>query len=273
MATYIVEKNLTTTNAEKATSWGIALVISSALIFLLWFLHITVPNPPFEVKQGVVELDFGMVDGGFGQPDQGGPSPTPPAQGGEVSDGGAPNAASGGYGDIVNNDADNSNVNLPPIEPPQSSQPSGDPRLGRLGKVGSRTGSGQPGDPNGFPGGSGRTGSGSGGNNGGVTGIGGRVPGTRGNGLYSYNFANFKLQSDVTKVNADGEGDIVCRVSVDCGGRSSVIEYGSRGTTYSGSLGNMRQVFDYFLSKSTFVKIGEKCPESGYVTLKVRRTI
>ncbi|MCC7296695.1 MAG: hypothetical protein IT244_00060 [Bacteroidia bacterium] len=272
MSSYIIENNLSTSTNEKLTSGGLALVITAGLILILWFLRISVSNPPFDVKQGVVLLDFGMVDGGFGAPDQGGPSPTPPAQGGETGDDGGGQTQAGGFGDIVNNDAVKNAPSLPPINPPASTSPSVDPRL-KNRKIGTRTGNGQPGDPNGFPGGSGRTGSGTGGNNGGVTGNGGKRPGGVGNGVFSYNFTNFKLSSTVTKVNADGEGNIVCRVSVDCGGRASVIEYGSRGTTYTGSESNMKQVFDYFLSRSSFSKIGEKCPESGLVTLTVKTSI
>lgn len=270
---YVIEENLTTSTNEKLTSGGLALLITAALIFILWFLHITVPNPPFEVKQGVVLLDFGLVDGGFGQPDQGGPSPTPPAQGGPQEAGGGSTAPAGGFGNIVTNDGVKNTPALPPIDPPASTTPSMDPRLKDRLKVGTRTGNGQPGTPNGFPGGSGTTGSGPGGSSGGVTGSGGNKPGGAGNGVFSYNFTHFKLSSSVTKVNADGEGNIVCRVSVDCAGRASVIEYSSRGTTYTGSQSNLRQVFDYFLSRSTFTKIGEKCPESGLVTLTVKTTI
>ncbi|MFN5251646.1 MAG: hypothetical protein ACOVQJ_08130 [Bacteroidia bacterium] len=269
---YVIETKLTTSTSEKVQSGGIALVITALLILLMYFVRISVDNPPFPETQGVVELDFGVVDGGFGQPDQGGPSPTPPAQGGPVGDNGGQASNSGGYGDIAQNDADNS-VNLPPIKPPVSTQPSVDPRLkDRIGKVGARTGNGQPGDPNGFPGGTGRTGSGNGGNNGGVTGNGGSRPGS-GTGLYSANFTNFKLSSTVRKVNADGEGNIVCRVSVDCAGNASVVQYGARGTTYTGSESNMKAVFDYFMSKSSFSKVGEKCPESGLVTLTIKQSI
>jgi hypothetical protein len=272
MNAFVLEDKLSSSANEKITSAGLALLITAGLIFILWFLKITVPNPPFDVKQGVVILDIGLVDAGFGQPDQGGPSPDAPALGGpQGDDAGA--SQSGGYGDIVTNEANKAAATLPPIKPPTSTQPSVDPRLkNRMGKIGSRTGTG-PGDPSGFPGGTGSTGSGPGGTKGGVTGNGGITPGGVGNGVFSYNFTHFKLSSTVTKVNADGEGNIVCRVSVDCAGRASVIEYGSRGTTYSGSVTNMKNVFDYFINRSTFTKIGDKCPESGLVTLTVKTTI
>jgi hypothetical protein len=270
MSLYVIEEKLTTTIAEKAKSWGLASVITAGLIFILYFLHITVPNPPYEVKQGVVELDFGMPENSFGQPDQGGPSPTPPAPGGEVG-GGSNSPQAGGYGEIVKNEGEKESSELPEYNPP-SSQNSGDPRLGRLGKIGQRTGNGQPGS-GGLPGGKGTTGSGSGGNTGGVTGTGGRGGG--GGGIYSYSFNTFKLSSTVTKVNADGEGNIVCRVWVDCAGRFTVQEYGTRGTTYNGSVANMRQVFDYFMSHSTFTSKSSNCekPESGLVTLVIKSTI
>lgn len=275
MSLYIIEEKLDSSNGEKLTSGGLALIITAALIFLLWFLRISVPNPPFEVKQGVVVLDFGLVDGGFGQPDQGGPSPTPPDLGGPTGATGGSNTPAGGYGPLLTNEGQKINTkNLPEIDPPASTNPSADTRLAeRLGKIGKRSGDGSPGDPRGFPGGSGSTGSGPGGSSGGITGGGGNRPGGVGNGVFSYNFTHFKLSSTLTRVNADGEGNIVCRVSVDCAGRASVIEYGSRGTDYTGSAANLRQVFDYFLSKSSFTKVGEKCPESGLVTLKVNTTI
>lgn len=267
MSLYVIEEKLTSTRNEKLSSAGMSIVISAALIFLLWFLHISVPNPPFDIKQGVVELDFGLVDGGFGQPDQGGPSPTPPAQGGDNGSGGGP-VQSGGYGPTNTNDASDADVHISQNNPPVTETQSEIAK--RWKNAGSKRTGTQPGDPNGFPGGDGRTGSGPGGNNGGVTGNGGTRPGGVGNGVFSYNFTNFKLTSTVTKVNADGEGNIVCRVSVDCAGRASVVEYSSRGTNYTGSESNLRQVFDYFLSRSSFTKIGEKCPESGLVTLTVK---
>lgn len=270
MSLYVIEEKLSSSTNEKFSSAALALVISMALVFILWFLRISVPNPPFEIKQGVVELDFGLVDAGFGQPDQGGPSPTPPAQGGDNGGGGGGPVQSGGYGPTTTNDASSSDVSVSQNNPPVTETQSEIAKRWKNSGT-KRTGT-QPGDPNGFPGGTGRTGSGPGGQTG-VTGNGGTRPGGVGNGVFSYNFTNFKLSSSVTKVNADGEGNIVCRVSVDCAGRASVVEYGSRGTNYTGSESNMRQVFDYFISRSTFTKTGEKCPESGLVTLTVKTTI
>lgn len=272
MSMYIIQENLSTTVKEKITSGVLSAIISTALILLLWFIHLSVPNPPFEVKKGVVILDFGLVDGGFGAPDQGGPSATPPAQGISGGENGGSPAQTGGYGDLVNNDNSDATTALPPIQPPVSKNPVSaiDKYKDKIGKRGGSTG--KEGTPDGWPDGTGTTGSGPGGKTG-VTGDGtGTRPGGKGNGVYSYNFTHFKLNSTVRSVNADGEGVIACRVSVDCAGRPSVIEYGSRGTTFTGSQANLRSVFDDFLGKSTFTKTGEKCPESGIISLTVKRT-
>ncbi|MBL7811136.1 MAG: hypothetical protein JNL57_02845 [Bacteroidetes bacterium] len=267
---YVVEEKLISTPRIRLTSGVLSLLVTAIIVLLLFFLRIYVPDPPFETKKGELELDFGMVDGGFGQPDQGGPSPTPPAQGSDAGDGGSPSQA-GGQGEVVNNDGTD-NVALPPIKPPASTKPSEDPNLkARLGKIGKRTGTGTTGDPNGWPGGSGTTGSGKGGNNGGVTGDGGKKPGARGNGLYSTNFTNFRLNSSVTKVDNDGWGNIVVRLRVNCEGKPSILSWNEPGTTYTGTDANMRAVFTYFLSHSYFTKTGETCPESGLVTLTVKQ--
>ncbi len=269
MTVYIIDKKLSSTTEQKLTSGALAIAIAAALIFLLWFVKIVIPNPPFETKQGVVEVDLGLVDAGYGSPEQGGPSPTPPALGGATSDGGS-STPSGGEGKIITSEGEKT-VNLPPIDPPSSTSASEDPALkGKLGKIGNRKGK-NAGDPNGINGGTGNKGWGPGPGNTGITGNHGKRVG--GNGLYGYDFTNYKLTSDLRRVNADGQGTIVCRVQVDCGGNWSVTEYGSRGTTYNGSVGGLQSVVTTFLRSSHFEKVGEKCPESGLIYIEVKSKI
>ena len=266
MSSYIIDQKLSSTPGQKMTSGMLALIFSAAIIMLMWFLRISVPNPPFDVKQGVVELDFGAPDAGFGSPDQGGPSATPPEKGSDQGDDGGSPSQAGGFGKVVTSDGEKSTVTYPPIDPPQSTSPSEDPNLAkRLGHIGKRGGT--PGNPNGVNGGKGDKGYGDGPKSG-VQGNHGVKPG--GNGLYSYDFTNFRLNSNVRKVDADGYGTIACRVSVDCGGNGRVIEYSARGTTYTGSARGAQNVVTYFLRNSHFEKIGDKCPESGLIYIEVK---
>lgn len=274
MSLYIIDNKLTTTPGQKSLSALISLVVTLALIAILWFIKITVPNPPFDIKQGVVELDFGIVDGGFGAPDQGGPSETAPARGGE--EGGGPAAPqSGGYGDLVTNDADKTlTKQLPAINPPVSEDSKIDPRLkSRTGSSTKKTGTGTtPGDPNGWEKGTGTAGSGPGRNTG-VSADGGRVPGIRGTGNVTGEFTKYRIQSGSVNISADGEGIIACRVSVDCSGKWTIMAAGVRGTTYNGSLAdaNIRKVFSDALRNTKFVANGTDCGETKTVTANIIR--
>ena len=62
MAHYQIEENLRTTNGQRAVSWVIALIASAIILLMLYFVHISIPNPPFENKKGDLILDFGMVE-------------------------------------------------------------------------------------------------------------------------------------------------------------------------------------------------------------------
>ncbi len=74
MAHYQIEENLTTTTNQRVVSWIISLAASAIIFGMLWFVHISVPNPPFENKKGSLVLDFGMVeDVSAGRPTDGGP--------------------------------------------------------------------------------------------------------------------------------------------------------------------------------------------------------
>jgi hypothetical protein len=62
MSHYVIEENLSTTREQKFASVGLSLIVSAVIIAFLYFMHIVVPNPPFEVKSGEVELDFGLQE-------------------------------------------------------------------------------------------------------------------------------------------------------------------------------------------------------------------
>ncbi len=269
MADYIVEERLDSSLSEKVKSASIALIISALLIGLLWFMRISMPNPPFQVKEGILELDMGVVDGGFGNPTDGGPSQTPPALGDGGGDGGGNPVMSGGEGKVVTNDGEE-NVNLPPIDPPKRGDQL-DPNLAKRLPTGKRTGGGQEGTANGWKDGKGTKGTGGGEDNGGVKGDNsGRNPGNRGKGLINANFTNFKLVSDVDQVQAEGTGTIVFEVKVDCYGNYRIIGGEAAGTTYTG--GDAKEVFKSVLSRSMFKKMGEGCPETGKVSVIIRRS-
>jgi len=112
------------------------------------------------------------------------------------------------------------------------------------------------------------TGQGSGAGAGGETG----GNGTGSNYSYSYHFINFRIRYNGDNfLNGDElNGTIVCRIMADCAGKISVIEYGSRGTTFEGSKIELRVIVNRFLSGCNAVHTGETCPESGLITIKIR---
>lgn len=267
MAQYVVDEKLDSTPGEKAKSAGLSLLISAVLIGLLWFMHISMPNPPFEVKEGVLELDMGVVDGGFGNPNDGGPSQTPPAKGDNSGESGGNPVQSGGDGKVITNDGED-NMNLPSIDPPKTGDQL-DPNLAKRLPTGKRRGGNQEGTQNGWKDGKGTTGSGGGSDNGGIKGdASGNNPGNRGKGLVNARFTNFKLVSDVDQVQAQGTGTIVFEVKVDCFGNFKILGGEASGTTYNG--GDAKAVFMSVLSQSTFKKTGEDCPETGKVFVTIR---
>lgn len=267
MSFYVVEEKLDSTPGEKVKSAALSLLISAVLIGLLWFMHISMPNPPFEVKEGVLELDMGVVDGGFGNPNDGGPSQTPPAKGDNGGDGGGNPVQSGGEGKVITNDGED-NLNLPAIDPPKTGDQL-DPNLAKRLPSGKRKGGSQEGTPNGWKDGKGTSGRGGGNDNGSIKGDVGNNPGNRGKGLVSARFTNFKLLSDVEQVDAQGTGTIVFEVRVDCYGNFRILGGEASGTTYTG--GDAKAVFMSVLSQSTFKKTGETCPETGKVFVNITR--
>jgi hypothetical protein len=277
MAHYQIEENLSTTTNQKIVSWLISLVASAIILCILWFVHISIPNPPFENKKGALILDFGMVEEtSAGRPTDGGPSPTAPKLGGDPSQGPSNNQPqSGGVGPVVTSEAQSQSPSLPPIDPPSSDRPASDnPKIKvDFSKIGKRNGKGGEGDPNGVKNGIGSTGSGKGGNNGGVTGnYGDRVTGNKGGANFSAKFTKYKMDSDFDNPNTDAYGKIIARVKVDCNGIAAVTEWNVSGTTWNGSDEDMQKTFKAFLKRSTFAKNGDGCGESALVTLDVKKT-
>ena len=277
MRNYVIDSYLGTSKKEKWMSALISAVIAGIIILMMLYLHIRVPNPPFQTKNGELMLDFGMEEVSYGRPTDGGPSAFPPAKGGgETSESiSTPNTAtpSGGQGDIVNTADNTEELSLPPIDPPASTTPAVNSRLqGLSSKIGKRTGTTANGDPNGIDGGQGNVGFGGTTNNGGIFGAGGtRITQNTGNGFYSAKgFSNHQINSDVKKVEADGVGEIHASVTVPCSGSPYVKAILPSGN-YSGSSSNAKAVMNYFLSKSKFIKVGEKCPETGTIILNIKK--
>jgi hypothetical protein len=277
MRNYVIDSHLGTSSKEKWASAGISAVITCIIVFLMYYLHIRVPNPPFQTKNGELMLDFGLEEVSYGRPTDGGPSAFPPAKGGgETSEAIStpnPSTPSGGQGDIVNTTDAAEEMALPPIDPPASSTPAVNSRLqGLSSKIGKRTGTSSNGDPNGIEGGQGNVGFGGTTNNGGVFGNGGkRTTRNTGNGFYTAKgFANHTITSDVKKVEADGVGEIHASVTVPCSGAPYVKSILPSGN-YSGTSANAKAVIAYFLSKSKFIKDGEKCPETGTIILNIKK--
>ena len=277
MAHYQIEENLSTTTNQKIVSWLISLVASAIILCILWFVHISIPNPPFENKKGALILDFGMVEEtSAGRPTDGGPSPTAPKLGGEPSQGPSNNQPqSGGVGPVVTSEAQSQSPSLPPIDPPSSDRPASDnPKIKvDFSKIGKRGGKGGEGDPNGGRNGIGSTGSGKGVNNGGVTGnYGDRVTGNKGGANFSAKFTKYSMSSDFDNPATDAYGKIIARVRVECNGTYRVVEWNVSGTTWNGSDEDMISTFNKFLKRSQFEKNGEGCGESALVTLDVKKT-
>jgi hypothetical protein len=266
MSLYVIEKKLSSTVQEKMTSAFLALAITAMLVFLMWFIKIIVPNPPFETKQGVVEVQLDIPQ--MNVASEAGGSGDEEVAHGEHGGGGNPEPA-GGIGKVITS-TEPDNTNYPPIKPP-TTDGTNSTLKDKLKGVGNRKG--KPGDPNSTSetGGDWRSKT----PGGGAGGSGGwKGPGSGGGtGLYSYNFTNYTMNSTLRTVNADGTGTIVCRVSVDCGGNWSVVEYSSRGTTYNGSPSGLQKVVTSFLHSATFQRIGDKCPESGYISIEVKNKI
>ncbi len=277
MAHYQIEENLSTTTNQKIVSWLISLVASAIILCILWFVHISIPNPPFENKKGALILDFGMVEEtSAGRPTDGGPSPTAPKLGGDPSQGPSNNQPqSGGVGPVVTSEAQSQSPSLPPIDPPSSDRPASDnPKIKvDFSKIGKRGGKGGEGDPNGVRNGIGSTGSGKGGNNGGVTGnYGDRVTGNKVGANFSAKFTKYSMSSDFDNPATDAYGKIIARVRVECNGTYRVVEWNVSGTTWNGSDEDMISTFNKFLKRSQFEKNGEGCGESALVTLDVKKT-
>lgn len=275
MRNYVIDKQLVTTTKEKWVAGIISALITSLIIFLMYWLHIRVPNPPFQTKNGELMLDFGLEEVSYGRPTDGGPSAFPPAKGGgdnsEAISTPSPSTPSGGQGAVVNTTDATETLSLPPIDPPASTTPAVNSRLKGI-NIGKRSGTSGPGTPNGIVGGQGNVGFGGTSNNGGIHGSGGtRVTKNTGNGFYTAKgFTSHDINSDVKRVDSDGVGVIEAAITVNCDGRSFVKSILPSGT-YTGSSANAKAVMQYFLNKSKFVRTGENCPETGTISLDIKK--
>lgn len=275
MRNYVIDNQLVTTIKEKWVAGLVSTLITALIIFLMYWLHIRVPNPPFQTKNGELMLDFGLEEVSYGRPTDGGPSAFPPAKGGgdnsEAISTPSPSTPSGGQGAVVNTTDAAETLALPPIDPPASTTPAVNSRLKGL-KIGKRSGTSGPGTPNGIVGGQGNVGLGGTSNNGGIHGAGGkRVTKNTGNGFYTAKgFSSHDINSDVKRVDSDGVGVIEAAITVTCDGKAFVKSILPSGT-YTGSSANAKAVMQYFLSKSKFVRTGEDCPETGNISLDIKK--
>ncbi len=266
---YVSTERLTTSIKEKVSSFAGSIIITSGLLLITFFLKITAPDPPFEPPKSILEVDFGIVDGGFGNPDAGGPSPNPPAQGGAES-GGSESQNAGGANHITGEDESNSApTGLPPINQTTSTAQS---KINAALKNRGKGGSTSAGVPNGWPGGTGTTGSG-GGTIPGVQGSNtGNKVGQIGDGKFSSSFISFNIRNTVRKIDANGTGTIVSKVRIDCDGSYHVITYGDRGTNYNGN--DINKVVNFFLSNASITKKTDgECPEISFVSMKITKEL
>ncbi len=275
MRNYVIDNQLVTTTKQKWVAGVVSTLITAFIIFLMYWLHIRVPNPPFQTKSGELMLDFGLEEVSYGKQTEGGPSAFPPAKGGgdnsEAISTPSPSTPSGGQGAVVNTTDAAETVALPPIDPPASTTPAVNSRLKGI-NIGKRSGTNGPGTPGGIVGGQGTVGFGGTRNNGGIYGSGGtRVTKNTGNGFFTpKGFSSHEINSDVKRVDADGVGIIDASITVDCNGRPSIKGILPSGT-YTGSSANAKAVMQYFLGKSNFVRTGDKCPETGTISLDIKK--
>ncbi|MCL9979895.1 MAG: hypothetical protein NBV77_00465 [Bacteroidia bacterium] len=279
MRKYVIENTLGTTTQQRTVAAIISLIISLIITAGMYLLHIRVPNPPFENKTGELMLDFGLEEVSLGSPNEGGPSDFPPELGGGASEPSTttstPNAVqTGGYGDIVNTADQSVETGLPPIDPPASKTPQVNSRLAGLqSKIGKRGTEGN-GSPKGVEGGQGNVGFGGGANTGGILGNGGtRVTKNTGNGFFTASgFANYSVNSNVRELKEKLRGTIDAEVTVDCNGNARLKRL-LPSSNFQGLDTDAKQAMEYFISKTTFTRVGDKCPETGRISLNVKNTI
>jgi len=279
MRKYVIESSLGTTTQQRTIAAIISLIISLIITAAMYLLHIRVPNPPFENKTGELMLDFGVEEVSFGSPKEGGPSDFPPELGGGSSEPATttstPSAVqSGGYGDIVNTADQSVETGLPPIDPPASKKQQVNSRLAGLqSKIGKRGTDGN-GSPKGIEGGQGNVGFGGGANTGGILGNGGtRVTKNTGNGFFTASgFANYSVSSNVRELKEKLRGTIDAEVTVDCNGNARFKRL-LPSSNFQGLDTDAKQAMEYFISKTTFTRVGDKCPETGRISLNVKNTI
>lgn len=290
MSHAIYEKSLTTNTSQRTISGAISVAIMALLMLVLFFVRITLPDPPLINKKAPLELDFGMVQpaevnqnsGGSG----GGSQETPPKLGGEPSMGPSTTTPSGGPGQIVTNDVETDATELPPIDPPTSSRPAQENPKFKVDftKIGKRNGKGGEGDPTGTKNGVGNnpvgTGPGSGGGSGGGT-FGGNGTGTgrgKGSGIHQGSLSGHEIQSDLRSIPiAEGYGTIVARIIKSCENCPVTMRLSLGGDyNYTGSDGNAMEVLRYYF-KPEHTKLvakssdGAKYPSSGEIRITIKR--
>jgi len=290
MSHAIFEKSLTTNTSERTISGAISIAIMAVILLLLFFVRISLPDPPLINKKAPLELDFGMVQppevnqnsGGSG----GGSQETSPKLGGEPSMGPTPTTPAGGPGQIVTNDAEPDATELPPIDPPTSSKPAQEnPRFKvDFTKIGKRNGKGGEGDPTGTKTGTGTNpiGSGSGSNGGSGGGnFGGNGSGIgkgKGSGIHQGSLSGHEIQSDLKSIPiAEGYGTIVARIIKTCENCPITMRLSlGGGYNYNGSDGNAMEVLRYYF-KPEHTKLvaksldGAKYPSSGEIRITIKR--
>ncbi len=290
MSHAIFEKSLTTNTSERTISGAISIAIMAVILLLLFFVKISLPDPPLINKKAPLELDFGMVQppevnqnsGGSG----GGSQETSPKLGGEPSMGQTPTTPAGGPGQIVTNDAEPDATELPPIDPPTSSKPAQEnPRFKvDFTKIGKRNGKGGEGDPTGTKTGTGNNpiGSGSGSNGGSGGGnFGGNGSGIgkgKGSGIHQGSLSGHEIQSDLKSIPiAEGYGTIVARIIKTCENCPITMRLSlGGGYNYNGSDGNAMEVLRYYF-KPEHTKLvaksldGAKYPSSGEIRITIKR--
>jgi len=263
---------------NEVTAMAGSMSITGLLILLLTFIGFTTPNPPFPVEPGVLEISLGEAY-------MGGPDDVAARLGGESSQEQTAAAPTGGGDDVLTQDDPEPTVVLPPINPPrrdrpaevvqhdkpQPTQPTTDlPSINRN----TNRGNGQQGMENGDPNGSGVNGRGDGpqrGNQGDPQGTGEDPNGVRGGLIGNSTFRGTRPSTNLRSLGADGEGNIIVRLQIDCNGQVLKIEDTDvRGSTYNAA--DQDEIARMLIRNLKFTPISNgDCPQIGQITFQLRR--
>jgi hypothetical protein len=252
--------------------------ITGLLILLLTLIGFTTPNPPFPQEPGGLEISLGEAY-------MGGPDDVAARLGGEYSPEQSAAPMTGGGVDVLTQDDAEPTVVLPPINPPrrdrpaevvthdkpQPVQPTTDlPSINRS----RNRGSGQQGMENGDPNGTGLNGRGDGvqrGNQGDPQGTGDDPNGVRGGLIGNSTFRGTRPSTNLRSLGADGEGNIIVRLKIDCNGQVVAIEDTDvRGSTYNAV--DQDEIARMLIRNLKFTAITNgDCPQIGQITFQLRR--